>query len=72
MSGHNDEKIPHRGGPIGIQHVTGQAFPQCHKGYPFRLSHGGQIPYGEWDRKGSRRSADSPGVLLGINETESS
>ena len=33
MPGHNDDKIPHRGGPIGVQHVTGQAFPQCHKGH---------------------------------------
>ena len=71
MSGHNDEKIPHRGGPIGIQHVTGQSCPQRHKGHPFPLSYDCQIPYREWGRKGSRRPADSPGVLLGINEVES-
>ena len=35
MPGHNDNKIPHSGGPIGIQHVIGWAFSQCHKGYPF-------------------------------------
>ena len=58
MPGHNDDKIHHSGCPIDIQHVTGQAFSQCHKGCPFRLSYGCQIPYGEWSRNGSRR----PGV----------
>ena len=24
MPGHNDDKVPHRGGPIGIQHVMGR------------------------------------------------
>ena len=72
MPGHNDDKIPHSGCPIGIQHVTGQAFSQCHKGHPFRLSYGCQIPYGEWSRNGSRRPAGSQGVLLDINEIESS
>ena len=72
MPGHNDYKIPHSGGPIGIQHVTRQAFSQWHKGHPFRLSYGCQIPYEEWSRKGSRRPADSQGVLLGVNEIESS
>ena len=72
MSGHNDDKIPHRGGPIGIIHVTGQAYPQLHKVHPFRLSYCCQIPYREWGRKGSRRPADSSGVLLGSNEAESS
>ena len=47
IPGHNDNKIPHSGCPIGIQHVTGQAFSQCHKGPPFRLSYGCQISYGE-------------------------
>ena len=72
MLGHNDDKIPHRGGPIGVQHVTGQAFPQRHKGHPLRLSYGHQIPYRKWGRKGPRRPADSSGVLLGVNEPESS
>ena len=72
MPGHNDDKIPHSGCSIGIQHVTGQAFSQCHKGHPFRLSYGCQIPYGEWSRSGSRRPAGSQGVQLGFNETESS
>ena len=72
MPGHNNDKIPHSGGPIGIQHVTGQTFSQCHKGHHFRLSYGCQIPYGEWSRDGSRRPTDSQGVLLGVNETESS
>ena len=67
-----DDKIPHRGGPIGVQHVTGQAFPQCHKGHPLRLSYGRQIPYRKWGRKGPGRQADSPRVLLSVNEAESS
>ena len=72
MLGHNDDKIPHNGGLIDVQHVTGQAFSQCHKGNLFRLSYGRQIPYVEWSRNGSRRPANSEGVLLGINEIESS
>ena len=72
MLGHNDNKIPHRGGPIDVQHVPEQAFPQRHKGHPLRLSYGRQILYIKWGRKGPRRLADSPGVLLGINEAESS
>ena len=32
--------IPHSGCPIDIQHVTRQAFSQCNKGHPFRLSYG--------------------------------
>ena len=59
MPSHNDDKIPHSGSPIDIQHVTRQAFSQCHKGHPFRLSYGHQIPYGEWSRNGSRRLANS-------------
>ena len=72
MPGHNDDKIPYSGGPIGIQRVTRQAFSQCHKGHPFRLSYGCQIHYEEWSRNGSRKLAGSQGVLLGVNETESS
>ena len=72
MPSHNGDKIPHRGGLIGVQHVIGQAFPQCHKGHPLRLSYGHQIPYRKWGRKGPMRPVDSPGVLLGINEAESS
>ena len=72
MLGHNDDKIPHSGCPISIQHVTGQAFSQCHKGHPFRLSYGCQVPYGGWSRNGSRRPAGSQGVLLSVNETERS
>ena len=71
MLGHNEDKIPYNGCPIGIQHVTGQALSQCHKGHPFRLSYGCQIPYEEWSKNGSRRPAGSQGVLLDINETES-
>ena len=41
---HNNDKIPHSGCPIEIQHVTQQAFSQFHKGHPFRLSYGCQIP----------------------------
>ena len=67
MLGHNDDKIPHRGGPIDVQHITGQAFPQCHKGHPLRLSYGHQIPY-----KKMGRPADSLGVLLGVDEAEGS
>ena len=59
MPGHNDNKIPHSGYPIGIQYVTGQAFSQCFKGRPLRLSYGCQVPYREWSRNGSRRPADS-------------
>ena len=44
--------------------------PSCHKGYPFRLSYGYQIPYYEWGRNGSRRSTRSHGLLLGIIETK--
>ena len=72
MLGHNDDKIPHSGCPIGIQHVTRQAFSQCYKGHPFHLSYGCQIPYGEWSRNGSRRPASSQGVLFDVNEIESS
>ena len=72
MPGHNDDKIPQNGCPIGIQHVTRQAFSQCHKVLPFRLSYGCQIPCGEWSRNGSRRPAGSQRVLLGVNEIESS
>ena len=72
MPGHNDDKIPHSGCPIGIQHVTGQAFSKCHKGRPFCISYGCQIPYEEWSRNGLRRPAGIQGVLLGVNETESS
>ena len=72
MPGHNGDKIPHSGCPIGIQHVTGQAFSQCHKGHPFRLSYGCQIPYGEWSGNGPRRPAGSQGVLLDVNEIERS
>ena len=72
MPGQNDDKIPHSGCPIGIQHVTGQAFSQCLKGHPFRPSYGCSIPYGEWSRNGSRRLAASQVVLLDVNETESS
>ena len=72
MPGQNDNKIPHGGGPIGIQHVTGQTFSQCHKGHSLHLSYGCQIPYEEWSRNGSKRPADNQGVLLGVNETESS
>ena len=71
MPGHNDDKIPHIRGPIGIQHVIGQAFSQCHKGHPFRLSYGCKIPYGEWSRNGLRKREGSQGVLLGVNEVES-
>ena len=71
MLSHNDKKIPHRGGPIGVQHVTGQAFPQFHKGHPLRLTYGRQITYRKWGRKDRRRPADSQGVLLGVNEAES-
>ena len=71
MPGNNDDKIPHRGGLIGVQHVTRQAFPQCYKGHPLRLSYGRQIPYRKWGRKDSGRPVDSPGVLLGVNEAES-
>ena len=71
MSGHNDDNVPHSGCPIGIQHVTGQAFSQCHKGHSFRLSYGCQIPYGELSRNGLRRPVGSHGVLLDVNETES-
>ena len=72
MLGHNDDKIPHSGCPINIQHVTGQSFSRCYKGHPLRLSYGCQIPYGEWSRNGSRRPAGSQGVLPGVNEIESS
>ena len=72
MPGHNNVKIPHSGCPIGIQHVAGKAFSQCHKGHPFDLSYGCQIPYGEWSGNGLRRPTGSQGVLLDINETESS
>ena len=72
MPGHKDNKVPLSGCPIGIQHVTGQAFSQCHKGHPFRLSYGCQIPYGEWNKNGSRRPVGSQGVLLDVNETKSS
>ena len=72
MPGHNDDKIPHREGPIGVQHVTRQGFPQFHKGHPLCLSYGHQIPYRKWGRKGPRKLADSPGVLLGVNDAESS
>ena len=58
-------------GPIGVQHVIGQAFPQRHKGHLLRLSYDRQIPYKKWGWKGLRRPADSPGVLLGVNEAES-
>ena len=61
MPSHNDDKIRHRGGPIGIQHVTGQAFPQCYKGHHLRLSYGRQMPYRKWGRKGPRRPTDNPG-----------
>ena len=71
MSGHNVDKIPHNGCPIGIQHVTGKAFYQCHKSHPFRQSYGCQILYGEWSGNGPRRPAGSQGVLLDVNETES-
>ena len=71
MPGHNDDKIPYSGYPISIQHVTGQAFSQCHKGHPFCQSYGCQIPYGEWSKNGSRRPASSQGVLLNVNEIES-
>ena len=70
MLGHNDENIPHRGGPIGVQHVIGQAFPQCHKSHPLRLLYGRQISYRELGMKGPGIPADSPGVLLGVNEAE--
>ena len=72
MQGHNDNIIPHSGCPIDIQHVIGQALSQYHKGCPFRLSYDCQIPYGEWSRNGSKRPAGSQGMLLDINETESS
>ena len=52
--------------------LIGQAFSQCHKGHPFLLSYGCQIPYGEWSRNGSRRPVGSQGVLLDVNETKSS
>ena len=65
-------KIPYRGGPIGVQHVIGQAIPQYHKGYPLRLSYDRQIPYKKWGTKGPRRPTDSLGVLLSVNEAESS
>ena len=71
MPGHNEDKIPHNGCPIGIQHVIGQAFSQCHKVHHFRLSYNCQIPYGEWSRNGSRRPTGSQGVLLDVNEIES-
>ena len=45
---------------------------QCHKGHPFRLSYGCQIPYGESSSNGSRKPTGGQGVLLGINEIESS
>ena len=45
---------------------------QFHKGHPFCLSYGCQIPYGEWSSNGSRKPTGGQGVLLGINEIESS
>ena len=68
--GHNDSEIPHSRCPVSLQHVTGQTLPQCHKGHPFCISYGYQIPHCEWGRNGSRRSARGQGVLLGINETK--
>ena len=50
---------------------TGHAFSQCHKGHPFCLSYGCQIPYGEWSRNGSRTPEGSQRVLLYVNETKS-
>ena len=54
MPGNNYDESPHRGGPINVQHVIGQAFPQRHKGHPLCLSYGRQIPYRKWGRKGPR------------------
>ena len=71
MPSHNDDKVPHSGCPIGVQHDIGQAFSQCCKGHPLCLSYGCQIPYGERSRNGSRRPAGSPEVLFDVDETES-
>ena len=72
MPGHNGDKIPHSRCPIDVQHVIGKTPSLCHKGHPFRLSYGCQIPYREWGKNGSRRPAGSQGLLLDVNETESS
>ena len=72
LLGDKDDKIPHRGGPVDVQHVTEQAFPQCHMGHPLRLSYGRQISYKKWGRKGPGRPTDCTGVLLSVNEAESS
>ena len=44
---------------------------QRHKGHPFRLSHGDQVPHHKRSRNGSRRPARDQGMLLGINEAKS-
>ena len=70
MTSHNDDKVPHSGCPIGIQHDTRQAFSQCRKGHHIRLSYSCQIPYGERSRNGSRRLAGSQGMLFDVDEAK--
>ena len=66
--GHNDGKVIINA-PSAYNILLGRPSLNA-KGRPFRLSYGYQIPHCEWGRNGSRRSARSQGVLLGINETK--
>ena len=63
-------KVPHCRCSLGVQYVTEQAFSQCFKGCPLRLSYDYQVPNIEGSRIGSRRPAGSQGMLLGVNKTE--
>ena len=70
MLGYNNSKISHNRCPISLQHVTGQALSQYHKGHPLHLSHGCKIPNYKWSRNGSRKPTRSQGILHNINETK--
>ena len=71
MPGHNNGKNPHRGGPIDVQHVIGQASLNAIRVVPSAYHMAIKFPTKKWGRKGPRRLADSPGMLLGVNEAES-
>ena len=70
VPGYNNSKISHSRCLIGLQHVTGKAFSQYHKGHPLHLSHGYQISNYKWSRNGPRKPTHSQGVLLNFNEAK--
>ena len=57
--------------PSAYNILLGKPSLNAVRAIPSAYQDGHQIPHYEWGRNGSRKSAHSQGVLLGINEAKS-